>query len=117
MPHCPPMSAGSMIHGLPCCLLCDCASPKQKTGQAEHYCAIVQVKKKLKERDESYKPFAGMTMAMIFTKPSMRTRVSFETVRAPAAHSPHMHSSVRACSFICRHARTHAHTHLAETSQ
>ena len=40
-----------------------------------------QVKEKLKNRDESYKPFAGLTMAMIFTKPSMRTRVSFETVR------------------------------------
>lgn len=32
-------------------------------------------------RDETYKPFAGQTMAMIFTKPSARTRVSFETVR------------------------------------
>lgn len=41
----------------------------------------LQVKEKLKNRDESYKPFAGLTMAMIFTKPSMRTRVSFETVR------------------------------------
>ncbi len=39
------------------------------------------MKEKLKNRDESYKPFAGLTMAMIFTKPSMRTRVSFETVR------------------------------------
>ena len=43
----------------------------------------MQVKEKLKNRDESYKPFAGMTMAMIFTKPSMRTRVSFETVTLP----------------------------------
>lgn len=40
----------------------------------------LQVKQKLKARDESYKPFGGLTMAMIFTKPSMRTRVSFETV-------------------------------------
>lgn len=47
----------------------------------EHRDAWLQVKEKLKNRDESYKPFAGMTMAMIFTKPSMRTRVSFETVR------------------------------------
>ena len=39
------------------------------------------VKQKLLERDESYKPFAGKTMSMIFTKPSMRTRLSFETVR------------------------------------
>ena len=43
-----------------------------------------QVKRKLKEGDESYKPLAGKTMAMIFTKPSMRTRISFETVRQPA---------------------------------
>ena len=40
----------------------------------------LRVKKQLKEGDESYKPFAGKTMAMIFTKPSMRTWVSFETV-------------------------------------
>jgi hypothetical protein len=38
------------------------------------------VKAKLAARDETYKPFAGKTMSMIFTKPSMRTRVSFETV-------------------------------------
>ena len=37
-------------------------------------------KKKIQAGDESYKPFAGLTMAMIFTKPSMRTRISFETV-------------------------------------
>mmetsp|Transcript_17547 Transcript_17547/g.37915 ORF Transcript_17547/g.37915 Transcript_17547/m.37915 type:complete len:370 (-) Transcript_17547:682-1791(-) len=36
-------------------------------------------KKKLYARDENFKPFAGQTMAMIFTKPSARTRVSFET--------------------------------------
>lgn len=35
----------------------------------------------LYNRDEAFKPFAGETMAMIFTKPSARTRVSFETVR------------------------------------
>ena len=35
--------------------------------------------------DNSYKPFAGMSLAMVFTKPSMRTRVSFETVRAVRA--------------------------------
>lgn len=39
------------------------------------------MKEALKSGDNSYKPFAGLTMAMIFTKPSMRTRVSFETVR------------------------------------
>ena len=38
-----------------------------------------QVKRKLKDGDD-YKPLAGKTMAMIFTKPSMRTRISFETV-------------------------------------
>jgi len=40
-----------------------------------------EVKAKMKAGDESYKPFAGKSLAMIFTKPSMRTRVSFETVR------------------------------------
>lgn len=39
-----------------------------------------EVKAKLKADDQSYKPFAGKSLAMIFTKPSMRTRVSFETV-------------------------------------
>ena len=36
------------------------------------------IKSKFKNR-ESYKPFDGMTLAMIFAKPSARTRVSFET--------------------------------------
>lgn len=40
-----------------------------------------EVKARFKAGDESYKPFAGKSLAMIFTKPSMRTRVSFETVR------------------------------------
>lgn len=50
-------------------------------------------KAKFYARDESFKPFKGMTMAMIFTKPSARTRVSFETVscsrceqQAPSQH-------------------------------
>ncbi len=47
-----------------------------------------RVKEKLKAGDESYKPFAGKTMAMVFTKPSMRTRVSFETVRRPSRSQP-----------------------------
>ncbi|KDD73727.1 hypothetical protein H632_c1887p0 [Helicosporidium sp. ATCC 50920] len=38
-------------------------------------------KARLKNNDKSYRPFAGKSMVMIFTKPSMRTRVSFETVR------------------------------------
>lgn len=36
-------------------------------------------KDRLYKRDETFKPFSGMSMAMIFTKPSARTRVSFET--------------------------------------
>lgn len=38
-------------------------------------------------RDDAFKPFAGQTMAMIFTKPSARTRVSFETVRLNSTHA------------------------------
>lgn len=38
-----------------------------------------EVKALLKSGDRSFHPFKGKTMAMIFTKPSMRTRVSFET--------------------------------------
>lgn len=37
-------------------------------------------------RDQLFKPFDKWTMAMIFTKPSARTRVSFETVRVPPQH-------------------------------
>lgn len=38
-----------------------------------------EVKQAVKSGDRSYKPFQDMSMSMIFTKPSMRTRVSFET--------------------------------------
>ncbi|KAM1219956.1 hypothetical protein ACFX2G_047963 [Malus domestica] len=38
-----------------------------------------EVKAHLKSGDRSFQPFKGKTMAMIFAKPSMRTRVSFET--------------------------------------
>ncbi|KAK8939648.1 hypothetical protein KSP40_PGU012247 [Platanthera guangdongensis] len=37
-----------------------------------------EVKALLKLGDRSFQPFKGKTMSMIFTKPSMRTRVSFE---------------------------------------
>lgn len=37
-----------------------------------------EVKALLKSGDRTFQPFKGKTMAMIFTKPSMRTRVSFE---------------------------------------
>jgi ornithine carbamoyltransferase len=37
-----------------------------------------EIKKKLKDR-EDYQPFKGCTLAMIFAKPSARTRLSFET--------------------------------------
>lgn len=39
-----------------------------------------EAKQRLKLRDSTFKPFKDMSMAMIFTKPSARTRVSFETV-------------------------------------
>jgi len=38
-----------------------------------------EVKALLKSGDRSFQPFKGKSMAMIFTKPSMRTRVSFES--------------------------------------
>ncbi|KAI3834143.1 hypothetical protein MKW98_018193 [Papaver atlanticum] len=38
-----------------------------------------EVKALLKSGDRSFQPFKGKSMAMIFAKPSMRTRVSFET--------------------------------------
>lgn len=48
-------------------------------------------KEKLKANDQSYKPLAGKTMSMIFTKPSSRTRISFETVR-----------KLQQCSYLCK---------------
>ncbi|WMV27648.1 hypothetical protein MTR67_021033 [Solanum verrucosum] len=38
-----------------------------------------EVKQLIKSGERTYLPFKGKTMAMIFAKPSMRTRVSFET--------------------------------------
>jgi ornithine carbamoyltransferase len=45
---------------------------------------VLELAKKIKpilkgDAGHSYKPFAGQTMSMIFTKPSTRTRVSFES--------------------------------------
>ncbi|MED6150202.1 hypothetical protein PIB30_070127 [Stylosanthes scabra] len=39
----------------------------------------IEVKALIKSGDRTFQPFKGKTMAMIFAKPSMRTRVSFET--------------------------------------
>lgn len=50
-----------------------------------------EVKAIIKSGDQSFKPLAGKTMAMVFTKPSMRTRVSFETVTILATPSPLHH--------------------------
>ena len=38
----------------------------------------VELKKRVKQSND-YKPFSGKSLAMIFAKPSARTRVSFET--------------------------------------
>lgn len=38
-----------------------------------------EVKALLKSGERNYLPFKGKSMSMIFAKPSMRTRVSFET--------------------------------------
>ena len=61
----------------------------------EQLVEMLSTARKVKERvlsGDDYKPLAGKTMAMIFTKPSMRTRVSFETVSSKfrsAAHAMH----------------------------
>ena len=54
----------------------------------------IEVKARMKADDQSYKPFKGKSLAMIFTKPSMRTRVSFETVSRLLLRSHrHFHAS------------------------
>ena len=58
-----------------------------------------KVKAALKAGDESYKPFAGKTMAMVFTKPSMRTRVSFETARPASVAGPPRCSALQESPF------------------
>lgn len=53
------------------------------------------VKDRLRNGDNSYRPFEGKSMAMIFTKPSMRTRVSFETVSiCRFVHAEGLHGSM-----------------------
>jgi ornithine carbamoyltransferase len=44
----------------------------------ETFAIAAEVKERFKRREE-YRPFSGCTMAMIFAKPSARTRISFET--------------------------------------
>ena len=44
----------------------------------ETFALAKEVKERFRRR-EDYRPFAGYTMAMIFAKPSARTRISFET--------------------------------------
>lgn len=39
----------------------------------------IEVKELIKSGDRTFQPFKGMTLAMIFAKPSLRTHVSFET--------------------------------------
>ncbi|KAA0869752.1 hypothetical protein EYC94_26200, partial [Enterobacter hormaechei] len=39
----------------------------------------IEVKESIKTGDRTFQPFKGMTLAMIFAKPSLRTHVSFET--------------------------------------
>ena len=41
--------------------------------------SAVKLKKRIEDDSDDYKPFYGMSLAMIFAKPSARTRVSFET--------------------------------------
>ena len=41
--------------------------------------SAIHLKKRINDVNDDYKPFYGMSLAMIFAKPSARTRVSFET--------------------------------------
>ena len=41
--------------------------------------SAIHLKKRIQDENDNYKPFYGLSMAMIFAKPSARTRVSFET--------------------------------------
>jgi hypothetical protein len=44
-----------------------------------------ELKARFRAGDASFQPLRGLSMAMIFAKPSLRTRVSFETVRRARA--------------------------------
>ena len=47
-----------------------------------------ELKSRYRAGDVSFQPLRGMSMAMIFAKPSLRTRVSFETVRPGRRRTP-----------------------------
>jgi ornithine carbamoyltransferase len=47
-----------------------------------------ELKARYRAGDVSFQPLRGMSMAMIFAKPSLRTRVSFETVRPGGRRTP-----------------------------
>ena len=49
------------------------------------------LKRAFRANDHSFEPLKGLTMSMIFAKPSLRTRVSFEAARRarPACSNPH----------------------------
>ena len=73
----------------------------------EQLSAMLATARTVKDRillgENQYKPFAGKTMAMIFTKPSMRTRVSFETVSHSVAVGACMYGeAARACRLTCQ---------------
>lgn len=51
------------------------------------------------DKEPPFEPLKGKTAAMVFQKPSLRTRVSFETVRV--AHSKHLHAIIMRLEIAC----------------